>query len=84
MELLAGSENLTQRLMHFQSAIVIYISLPPELIHEEIDSWARGANHFGQNLVIYKWNLDNRWASFIQVREPQEYARQTLLGRRSQ
>jgi hypothetical protein len=70
--------------VHFQSAIVVYISLPPELIHEEIDSWARGANHFGQNLVTYNGNFDNGWPSLIQVREPQKYARQTLLGRRSQ
>ena len=82
--LLAAPQNFPQRLVHFQSAIVVYESLLPESIHEQIDSRARGADHLCQNLVTQDGNLGNRWASLIQVRQPQKHARQPLLGRRSQ
>jgi hypothetical protein len=44
--LLAVLENFPQRLVHFQSSIVVVVneSLPPEPIHEQIDSRARGAD----------------------------------------
>jgi hypothetical protein len=43
---LGEPQNFPQRLVHFQAPIVIYESLLSESIHEQIDSWARGANHF--------------------------------------
>ena len=55
-------------MVYFQSSIVVDVSLPPESIHEQIDSRARGADHFRQNLVTYDGNLDNSSASLIQVR----------------
>jgi hypothetical protein len=43
---LGAPENCMQRLTHFQPAIVVYESLLPESIHEQIDAWARGPDHF--------------------------------------
>ena len=48
---LVAPEGFPQRLVHFQSAIVVYETALPESIHEKIDSWARGPNHLRQNLV---------------------------------
>ena len=50
-QLLMAPENFPQRLVHFQSPIVVNESELPEPIHEQIDSRPRGPDHFRQNSV---------------------------------
>ena len=64
---LAAPENFPQRLVHFQSAIVVNKSLLPKPIHEGVDPRARGTDHVRQNLVTQAGNLNRRWTSFLQV-----------------
>jgi len=66
--LLMVPQNLSQRLAHFQATVVVNVSLFPEAVHEQIDSWTRGSDHFRQDLVTQDRNLDDRWAFLIQVR----------------
>jgi hypothetical protein len=54
--------------MHFYTTIVVYKSFFPESIHKQIDSRARGPDHFRQNLVTQDGNLHSRCAFFIRVR----------------
>ena len=77
-------KKLTQRLTHFQSAIVIDVSLLSEPIHEEIDSRARRSDHLRQNLVIQNGNLNSGPAILIQVREPHKHTREALFRRGGQ
>jgi hypothetical protein len=64
---LAAPQNFSQRLVYFQSPIVVYESLLPESIHEQIDARARRPDHFRQNLVTYNGDLNSWWTSPVQV-----------------
>ena len=61
--------------MDFQSTVVVYESLFPESIHEQIDTRARCANHLSKYLVTQYRNLNNFRAPLVQVREAQKHAR---------
>lgn len=56
----------------------------PKSIHEQIDSRARGPDHFCEHPVAHNRNLRSGWAILIQMRKLQQYAREALFCRRSQ
>jgi hypothetical protein len=78
------AENFPQRLVHFQASIVVDETLLSELIHEEIDSWARGANHFGEDPMTHQGNFSDGRALSVQMGQAQEDAREALFRGGSQ
>ena len=77
--MLAVLENFPQRLMDLQASVVIYVAPPSEAIHKGIYARPRSADHLRKHLMTDKWNFYSGRTVFIQVREAQQHARETLL-----
>ena len=63
-----------------KSAVVLDETELPELVHEQIDARAGGANHFRQGLLRYFGEDRVRVALHTVAGEQQKGAREPLLG----
>jgi len=78
------AEYLAKRFVHFEPAIVANVAQLSKFIHEVIDSRAGCADHVGKNLMIWIGDFLNAGALAIHVGQPQQHAREPLLGSESQ
>ena len=74
-------DDIEEGTVHVQPAVVVNETQFAELIHEETDAGARGADHVGQHVLTDLRNDRLRLAFFPIVGQQQEDPRQALLGR---
>ena len=79
--LLVVEDDIEEGTVHVQPTVVIDEAQFMELIHEETDTGARGADHLGEHFLTDLWNDRLRLTFFPILGQQQKDSRQLLLGR---
>src|SRR5271166_2039782 len=76
---LVEQDNVEQRLMYLDSAVVTYKSQLAKAIHKEADAGPGGADHLRQCFLSDGWNKGFRFTRFAELGHQQQNPRQTLF-----
>jgi len=74
-------DDVHERIVDAQPAIVLNGPEFPEFVHEEVHPFSGGANHLGQRFLTDLGNRHRFAFASADTREQQENARQALLAR---
>lgn len=66
--------------MHVDATVVVQEAELPELIHDEADAGARGANHLGEHVLTDLRNERVHLAFFLEMCHEQQHPSQPLLA----
>src|SRR5271157_1171510 len=73
-------DDIQQRAVNVQSAVIVDEAQLAEPVHEEVDSGARGANDLGQHLLADFGNHRLGFALLPEVRQQEQHPRQPLFA----
>lgn len=73
-------DDVEQRAVYLQTAVVLDESQFPEAVHEEADAGAGSPHHFGERFLADLGHQGFRLSLFAVAREQQKHPRQPLLA----
>ena len=77
---LVVEDDIEEGTVHVQPTVVVHEAQFAELVHEETDARARGADHLGQHFLTDLRDHRFRLAFFPNVGQQQEQPRQPFLA----
>jgi hypothetical protein len=78
---LIAQDQVQERIIDFDFAVVLDVAQSPKLVHELIDTRARGADHVGEHFLVDRKGDETGLGPETGICQHQESPRQPLLAR---